>query len=148
MDGWAAHVVGWLCRPGNDPMSGPHAPSLGNEFVRHNTWQLTRIYPSGMRTDSSNYSPQEMWNVGCQIGMAVGHQGCGLGRCQNHTNTHVGASYSPGWCQVWLQALALHWGAWGYPGICALSPCVAPHLSGSGDRLVLTSKQSMVSKLP
>ncbi|NXX21184.1 PLCD4 phosphodiesterase, partial [Podargus strigoides] len=40
---------------------------MGNEFVRHNTWQLTRIYPSGMRTDSSNYSPQEMWNVGCQI---------------------------------------------------------------------------------
>uniref|UniRef100_A0A672UHM2 Phosphoinositide phospholipase C n=1 Tax=Strigops habroptila TaxID=2489341 RepID=A0A672UHM2_STRHB len=39
----------------------------GNEFVRHNTWQLTRIYPSGMRTDSSNYNPQEMWNVGCQI---------------------------------------------------------------------------------
>ncbi|KFW04686.1 1-phosphatidylinositol 4,5-bisphosphate phosphodiesterase delta-4, partial [Fulmarus glacialis] len=59
---------GWLCWPGNDPTSGPHAPSLGNEFVRHNAWQLTRIYPSGMRTDSSNYSPQEMWNVGCQIG--------------------------------------------------------------------------------
>ncbi|NXC42450.1 PLCD4 phosphodiesterase, partial [Penelope pileata] len=39
----------------------------GNEFVRHNAWQLTRIYPSGMRTDSSNYSPQEMWNAGCQI---------------------------------------------------------------------------------
>ncbi|NXX52761.1 PLCD4 phosphodiesterase, partial [Scopus umbretta] len=39
----------------------------GNDFVRHNAWQLTRIYPSGMRTDSSNYSPQEMWNVGCQI---------------------------------------------------------------------------------
>uniref|UniRef100_A0A8D0KUN9 Phosphoinositide phospholipase C n=1 Tax=Strix occidentalis caurina TaxID=311401 RepID=A0A8D0KUN9_STROC len=39
----------------------------GNEFVRHNAWQLTRIYPSGLRTDSSNYSPQEMWNVGCQI---------------------------------------------------------------------------------
>ncbi|NXP21140.1 PLCD4 phosphodiesterase, partial [Scytalopus superciliaris] len=39
----------------------------GNEFVRHNARQLTRIYPSGMRTDSSNYSPQEMWNVGCQI---------------------------------------------------------------------------------
>ncbi|NXD06163.1 PLCD4 phosphodiesterase, partial [Nothocercus nigrocapillus] len=39
----------------------------GNEFVRHNAWQLTRIYPSGMRTDSSNYNPQEMWNAGCQI---------------------------------------------------------------------------------
>ncbi|XP_074973798.1 1-phosphatidylinositol 4,5-bisphosphate phosphodiesterase delta-4 isoform X2 [Caretta caretta] len=39
----------------------------GNEFVRHNAWQLTRIYPSGLRTDSSNYDPQEMWNVGCQL---------------------------------------------------------------------------------
>ncbi|KAG8432270.1 hypothetical protein GDO86_016784 [Hymenochirus boettgeri] len=39
----------------------------GNEFVRHNAWQLTRVYPTGLRTDSSNYNPQEMWNVGCQI---------------------------------------------------------------------------------
>ncbi|PIO30846.1 hypothetical protein AB205_0047720 [Aquarana catesbeiana] len=39
----------------------------GNEFVRHNAWQLTRIYPTGLRTDSSNYNPQEMWNVGCQM---------------------------------------------------------------------------------
>ncbi|XP_029766358.1 1-phosphatidylinositol 4,5-bisphosphate phosphodiesterase delta-4 [Terrapene carolina triunguis] len=39
----------------------------GNEFVRHNAQQLTRIYPSGLRTDSSNYDPQEMWNVGCQL---------------------------------------------------------------------------------
>ncbi|XP_054827654.1 1-phosphatidylinositol 4,5-bisphosphate phosphodiesterase delta-4 [Eublepharis macularius] len=39
----------------------------GNEFVRHNAWQLTRIYPSGIRADSSNYNPQEMWNVGCQM---------------------------------------------------------------------------------
>ncbi|XP_078408839.1 1-phosphatidylinositol 4,5-bisphosphate phosphodiesterase delta-4-like isoform X2 [Cetorhinus maximus] len=38
-----------------------------NEFVRHNAWQLTRVYPSGFRTDSSNFSPQEMWNTGCQI---------------------------------------------------------------------------------
>ncbi|XP_048455238.1 1-phosphatidylinositol 4,5-bisphosphate phosphodiesterase delta-4 [Rhincodon typus] len=39
-----------------------------NEFVCHNAWQLTRVYPSGFRTDSSNFSPQEMWNAGCQIG--------------------------------------------------------------------------------
>ncbi|XP_012691855.2 1-phosphatidylinositol 4,5-bisphosphate phosphodiesterase delta-4 [Clupea harengus] len=39
----------------------------GTEFVQHNTRQLTRLYPSGMRTDSSNYCPQDMWNVGCQI---------------------------------------------------------------------------------
>ncbi|NXN79811.1 PLCD4 phosphodiesterase, partial [Bombycilla garrulus] len=49
----------------------------GNEFVRHNAWQLTRVYPSGMRTDSSNYTPQEMWNVGCQI-VALNFQTAGM----------------------------------------------------------------------
>uniref|UniRef100_G3T953 Phosphoinositide phospholipase C n=1 Tax=Loxodonta africana TaxID=9785 RepID=G3T953_LOXAF len=43
----------------------------GNEFVRHNTWQLSRVYPSGLRTDSSNYNPQELWNAGCQMGPSV-----------------------------------------------------------------------------
>lgn len=40
----------------------------GNEFVQHNVWQLSRVYPSGLRTDSSNYNPQELWNAGCQMG--------------------------------------------------------------------------------
>ncbi|XP_076119821.1 1-phosphatidylinositol 4,5-bisphosphate phosphodiesterase delta-4 [Alosa pseudoharengus] len=44
-----------------------HIKEAGTEFVQHNSRQLTRVYPSGMRTDSSNYSPQDMWNVGCQI---------------------------------------------------------------------------------
>ncbi|XP_028616423.1 1-phosphatidylinositol 4,5-bisphosphate phosphodiesterase delta-4 [Grammomys surdaster] len=39
----------------------------GNEFVQHNARQLCRVYPSGMRTDSSNFNPQEHWNVGCQM---------------------------------------------------------------------------------
>ncbi|XP_026896473.1 1-phosphatidylinositol 4,5-bisphosphate phosphodiesterase delta-1 isoform X1 [Acinonyx jubatus] len=39
----------------------------GNSFVRHNVTHLSRIYPAGWRTDSSNYSPVEMWNGGCQI---------------------------------------------------------------------------------
>ncbi|XP_070249136.1 1-phosphatidylinositol 4,5-bisphosphate phosphodiesterase delta-3 isoform X2 [Myotis yumanensis] len=39
----------------------------GNSFVRHNTRQLTRVYPSGLRMNSANYSPQEMWNSGCQL---------------------------------------------------------------------------------
>ncbi|XP_032126273.1 1-phosphatidylinositol 4,5-bisphosphate phosphodiesterase delta-1 isoform X3 [Sapajus apella] len=39
----------------------------GNSFVRHNVEHLSRIYPAGWRTDSSNYSPVEMWNGGCQI---------------------------------------------------------------------------------
>ncbi|TMS14683.1 1-phosphatidylinositol 4,5-bisphosphate phosphodiesterase delta-3-A [Larimichthys crocea] len=40
----------------------------GKLFVRHNSRQLSRIYPSGQRLQSSNYDPQEMWNGGCQMG--------------------------------------------------------------------------------
>ncbi|XP_072364167.1 1-phosphatidylinositol 4,5-bisphosphate phosphodiesterase delta-1a isoform X3 [Scyliorhinus torazame] len=36
-------------------------------FVELNSRQLSRIYPAGLRTDSSNYSPIDMWNTGCQI---------------------------------------------------------------------------------
>uniref|UniRef100_A0A3P8VK95 Phosphoinositide phospholipase C n=1 Tax=Cynoglossus semilaevis TaxID=244447 RepID=A0A3P8VK95_CYNSE len=39
----------------------------GKLFVRHNSRQLSRIYPSGQRLQSSNYDPQEMWNSGCQM---------------------------------------------------------------------------------
>ncbi|XP_060704486.1 1-phosphatidylinositol 4,5-bisphosphate phosphodiesterase delta-3-like [Hemiscyllium ocellatum] len=40
---------------------------LGASFVCYNTLQLSRIYPTGSRFDSSNYNPQEMWNAGCQL---------------------------------------------------------------------------------
>ncbi|XP_003785003.1 1-phosphatidylinositol 4,5-bisphosphate phosphodiesterase delta-4 [Otolemur garnettii] len=53
------------------------AKEAGNEFVQHNTWQLSRVYPSGLRTDSSNYNPQELWNAGCQI-VAMNMQTAGL----------------------------------------------------------------------
>ncbi|XP_075033440.1 1-phosphatidylinositol 4,5-bisphosphate phosphodiesterase delta-3 [Mixophyes fleayi] len=39
----------------------------GNALVRYNTRQLSRIYPDGLRANSSNFSPQEMWNAGCQL---------------------------------------------------------------------------------
>ncbi|XP_016057486.1 PREDICTED: 1-phosphatidylinositol 4,5-bisphosphate phosphodiesterase delta-3 [Miniopterus natalensis] len=39
----------------------------GNSFVRHNAHHLTRVYPLGLRMNSANYSPQEMWNAGCQL---------------------------------------------------------------------------------
>lgn len=41
---------------------------IGKLFVRHNSVQLSRIYPSGQRVQSSNYNPQDMWNAGCQMG--------------------------------------------------------------------------------
>uniref|UniRef100_A0A7N8YCP1 Phosphoinositide phospholipase C n=1 Tax=Mastacembelus armatus TaxID=205130 RepID=A0A7N8YCP1_9TELE len=53
------------------------AKEAGTEFVQYNTRQLCRIYPSGLRTDSSNYNPQDMWNVGCQI-VALNFQTAGL----------------------------------------------------------------------
>ncbi|XP_021246620.1 1-phosphatidylinositol 4,5-bisphosphate phosphodiesterase zeta-1 isoform X2 [Numida meleagris] len=37
------------------------------QFVSHTSRFITRIYPKGTRTDSSNYNPQEFWNVGCQM---------------------------------------------------------------------------------
>lgn len=39
-----------------------------DDYIKHNMWQLSRVYPSGMRTDSSNYDPVPLWNVGCQLG--------------------------------------------------------------------------------
>ncbi|XP_015278833.1 PREDICTED: 1-phosphatidylinositol 4,5-bisphosphate phosphodiesterase delta-3 [Gekko japonicus] len=39
----------------------------GNLFVRCNTRHLSRIYPLGLKMNSSNYNPQEMWNAGCQL---------------------------------------------------------------------------------
>uniref|UniRef100_H3BYG3 Phosphoinositide phospholipase C n=1 Tax=Tetraodon nigroviridis TaxID=99883 RepID=H3BYG3_TETNG len=41
--------------------------SSGADFVGHNQRFLSRIYPAGSRTSSSNYNPQEFWNVGCQL---------------------------------------------------------------------------------
>ncbi|XP_047187051.1 1-phosphatidylinositol 4,5-bisphosphate phosphodiesterase delta-4 isoform X2 [Scophthalmus maximus] len=55
-----------------------HLREAGTEFVLHNSRQLTRVYPSGFRTDSSNFGPQEMWNAGCQI-VALNFQTAGEG---------------------------------------------------------------------
>ncbi|TKS86546.1 1-phosphatidylinositol 4,5-bisphosphate phosphodiesterase beta-2 [Collichthys lucidus] len=43
------------------------------EFVEYNKRQMSRIYPKGTRMDSSNYSPQPFWNVGCQL-VALNYQ--------------------------------------------------------------------------
>ncbi|KAM8795397.1 1-phosphatidylinositol 4,5-bisphosphate phosphodiesterase delta-3 [Eudromia elegans] len=39
----------------------------GKAFARYNAQQLSRVYPLGLKMDSSNYNPQEMWNAGCQL---------------------------------------------------------------------------------
>nr|XP_015207507.1 PREDICTED: 1-phosphatidylinositol 4,5-bisphosphate phosphodiesterase zeta-1 isoform X3 [Lepisosteus oculatus] len=53
------------------------ARNSGCEFALHNSRFLTRIYPAGSRTMSSNYNPQEFWNVGSQL-VALNFQSLGL----------------------------------------------------------------------
>ena len=43
------------------------------KWVDHNKWQMSRIYPAGRRTDSSNYDPVPMWTCGNQI-VALNYQ--------------------------------------------------------------------------
>ncbi|XP_029379490.1 1-phosphatidylinositol 4,5-bisphosphate phosphodiesterase zeta-1-like [Echeneis naucrates] len=53
------------------------AKASGADFVRHNQKFLSRIYPAGSRTSSSNYNPQEFWNIGSQL-VALNFQSPGL----------------------------------------------------------------------
>ncbi|KAM9377706.1 1-phosphatidylinositol 4,5-bisphosphate phosphodiesterase zeta-1-like [Pholidichthys leucotaenia] len=52
------------------------ARASGPDFIQHNQSFLTRIYPSGSRTSSTNFSPQEFWNVGSQL-VALNFQSLG-----------------------------------------------------------------------
>ncbi|XP_066996511.2 1-phosphatidylinositol 4,5-bisphosphate phosphodiesterase delta-4 isoform X2 [Anabrus simplex] len=45
----------------------------GAEFARYNMKHLSRIYPAGRRTGSSNFKPTQFWNVGCQL-VALNYQ--------------------------------------------------------------------------
>ncbi|NP_001268572.1 1-phosphatidylinositol 4,5-bisphosphate phosphodiesterase zeta-1 [Mesocricetus auratus] len=47
------------------------------EFIFHTRAFITRIYPKLTRADSSNFDPQEFWNVGCQM-VALNFQTPGL----------------------------------------------------------------------
>lgn len=42
---------------------------LACDFILHTSKFITRIYPKAIRADSSNFNPQQFWNVGCQMGM-------------------------------------------------------------------------------
>lgn len=46
------------------------------QFIGFNQKHFTRVYPSAFRIDSSNFDPQECWNVGCQM-VALNYQSDG-----------------------------------------------------------------------
>lgn len=74
---WRHFLMPYPCFSSGTPadvlsFSETRAQSLVNhraeQFLAFNQRQLSRIYPSAYRIDSSNFNPQFYWNVGCQLG--------------------------------------------------------------------------------
>ncbi|XP_029805145.1 1-phosphatidylinositol 4,5-bisphosphate phosphodiesterase eta-2 isoform X2 [Suricata suricatta] len=68
------------------------------QYLRFNQHQLSRIYPSSYRVDSSNYNPQPFWNAGCQM-VALNYQSEGrmlqLNRAKFSVNGNCGYVLKP-----------------------------------------------------
>ncbi|XP_027420939.1 1-phosphatidylinositol 4,5-bisphosphate phosphodiesterase eta-2 isoform X7 [Bos indicus x Bos taurus] len=68
------------------------------QYLRFNQHQLSRIYPSSYRVDSSNYNPQPFWNAGCQM-VALNYQSEGrmlqLNRAKFSANGSCGYVLKP-----------------------------------------------------
>ncbi|KAL0592809.1 1-phosphatidylinositol 4,5-bisphosphate phosphodiesterase eta-1 [Plecturocebus cupreus] len=68
------------------------------QFMIYNQKQLTRIYPSAYRIDSSNFNPLPYWNAGCQL-VALNYQSEGrmmqLNRAKFTTNGNCGYVLKP-----------------------------------------------------
>ncbi|XP_072888213.1 1-phosphatidylinositol 4,5-bisphosphate phosphodiesterase eta-2a isoform X5 [Hemitrygon akajei] len=68
------------------------------QFLRVNQRQLSRIYPSSYRVDSSNFNPQPFWNAGCQL-VALNYQSEGrvlqLNRAKFNSNGNCGYVLKP-----------------------------------------------------
>ncbi|XP_058640791.1 1-phosphatidylinositol 4,5-bisphosphate phosphodiesterase eta-2a isoform X2 [Onychostoma macrolepis] len=69
------------------------------QFIRFNQRQLSRIYPSPYRVDSSNFNPQPFWNAGCHL-VALNYQTEGrvlqLNRAKFYCNGNCGYILKPG----------------------------------------------------
>ncbi|XP_030641136.1 1-phosphatidylinositol 4,5-bisphosphate phosphodiesterase eta-2a [Chanos chanos] len=69
-----------------------------SEFIRFNQRQLSRIYPSSYRVDSSNFNPQAFWNAGCHL-VALNYQSEGrvlqLNRAKFYSNGNCGYTMKP-----------------------------------------------------
>uniref|UniRef100_A0A6Q2Y5D2 Phosphoinositide phospholipase C n=1 Tax=Esox lucius TaxID=8010 RepID=A0A6Q2Y5D2_ESOLU len=67
-------------------------------FIHFNQRQLSRIYPSSYRVDSSNFNPQPFWNAGCHL-VALNYQSEGrvlqLNRAKFNSNGNCGYILKP-----------------------------------------------------
>ncbi|XP_026126380.1 1-phosphatidylinositol 4,5-bisphosphate phosphodiesterase eta-2-like isoform X1 [Carassius auratus] len=68
------------------------------QFMRFNQRQLSRIYPSPYRVDSSNFNPQPFWSAGCHL-VALNYQTEGrvlqLNRAKFYCNGNCGYILKP-----------------------------------------------------
>lgn len=84
--GLLVYTVGIKCRgfshrPGKSPYRPEHIFSLSEskangmlkdgrgigDLMRHNMKCLTRVYPKGLRVNSTNFEPNRYWAAGCQV---------------------------------------------------------------------------------
>jgi len=54
-----------------------------HDLIKHNRTHLVRIYPKGLRLNSTNYEPHRYWSAGAQL-VAINWQTCDLGYMINH----------------------------------------------------------------
>ena len=57
----------------SEPKTEKFIKGSAAEWAEYNKKQMSRIYPAGVRIDSSNYNPIPSWNVGSQI-VALNYQ--------------------------------------------------------------------------
>uniref|UniRef100_A0A3B3VC97 Phosphoinositide phospholipase C n=1 Tax=Poecilia latipinna TaxID=48699 RepID=A0A3B3VC97_9TELE len=66
-------------------------------FIQFNQRQLSRIYPSSYRVDSSNFNPQPFWSSGCQLALNYQSEGrvLQLNRAKFYSNGNCGYILKP-----------------------------------------------------
>eukprot|EP01130_Rhizamoeba_saxonica_P004582 TRINITY_DN1871_c0_g1_i1.p1 TRINITY_DN1871_c0_g1~~TRINITY_DN1871_c0_g1_i1.p1 ORF type:complete len:765 (+),score=175.01 TRINITY_DN1871_c0_g1_i1:225-2519(+) len=84
----------WAISSIEESIASRYTKTEYRNLVECNSRQLTRIYPSGLRTDSSNYDPIPFWFAGCQV-VALNFQTKGLSTWMNagKFDTNGGTGY-------------------------------------------------------
>ncbi|XP_059912817.1 1-phosphatidylinositol 4,5-bisphosphate phosphodiesterase eta-2a isoform X2 [Gadus macrocephalus] len=93
-----AESLGWQVSSLSETKAHQVMMQKAAAFIHFNQRQLSRIYPSSYRVDSSNFNPQPFWNAGCQL-VALNYQSEGrvlqLNRAKFYSNGNCGYTLKP-----------------------------------------------------
>ncbi|CAL8277857.1 unnamed protein product [Boreogadus saida] len=93
-----AESLGWQVSSLSETKAHQVMMQKAAAFIHFNQRQLSRIYPSSYRVDSSNFNPQPFWNSGCQL-VALNYQSEGrvlqLNRAKFYSNGNCGYTLKP-----------------------------------------------------